>query len=384
MIVNIRLTPGQFMGAAAVLLLGVCVATAQTNEQRLSEVARDLFSPAASVDADITQLKTVLAADPKSAQAHMLLGLAYRTKGSSDLMGEAVGELRQAIDLDPSLMPARVYLAHLYLDLGRPERARDELQTALTQSPGQPQLEALLAESQRQLGQPDAALALTEQALTADPSMAEARYYQGLALNDLKRRDEAIQAFQQVIRDGGRRPEVYGSLGTALLDAGRVDEAIISLTEAVKLDPSRPGPMLPLARAYRLNGQLARADAALKTVRSLVGTSALSGADQQVQRDLFFEEGVLRLRQSLLAPAAQALRKAIDMDPTYGPGYRYLAEVYLRQGLYSRAQDQAARAEKLGSPLPQDLQKALRDRTRAGPPKKDEALKKDDPTKEVE
>ena len=363
---------GQFTGVVAALLLGACLASAQTNEQRLSEVAKDLFSPAASVDADITQLKAILAADPQSAQAHMLLGLAYRTKSSADVMGEAVSELRQAIDLDPSLVPARVYLAHLYLDLGRPERARDELQTALTQLPGQPQLQALLAECQRQLGKPDAALELSEQALKADPSMAEARYYQGLALNDLKRRDDAIQAFEQVIKDGGRRPEVYGSLGTALLDAGRVDEAIVNLTEAVKLDPSRPEPMLPLARAYRLKGQLARADAALKTVRSLVGTSALSGAQQQVQRDLSFEEGVLRLKQSRLEPAAEALRKAIDLDPAYGPGYRYLAEVYLRQRLYSRAQDQATRAEKLGSPLPQDLQKALRDRTPVGPPKEDE------------
>ena len=366
-----RLTSGRFMAVVAALLLGACLASAQTNEQRLSEIAKDLFSPAPSVDADITQLKAVLAADPKSAQAHMLLGLAYRTKGSADLMGEAVSELRQAIGLDPSLVPARVYLAHLYLDLGRPERAQDELQAALTQLPGQPQLQALLAECQRQLGKPAAALELTEQALRADPSMAEARYYQGQALYDLKRRDDAIHAFEQAIRDGGRRPEVYGSLGTALLDAGRVDEAIVNLTEAVKLNPSRPEPMLPLARAYRLKGQLARADAALKTVRSLVGTSGLSGADQQVQRDLNFEEGLLRLRQTQLEPAAQALRKAIDLDPTYGPAYRYLAEVYLRQHLYSRAQDQAARAEKLGSPLPEDLQKALRDRTSAGPPKDD-------------
>jgi Tfp pilus assembly protein PilF len=330
--VDRRLTSGQFMGVVAALLLGAGLASAQTNEQRLSEVAKDLFSPAASVDADITQLKAVLAADPKSAQAHMLLGLAYRTKGSTDLMGEAVGELRQAIDLDPSLVPARVYLAHLYLDLGRPERAQDELQAALTQLPGQPQLQALLAECQRQLGKPDAALELTQQALKADPSMAEARYYEGQALYDLKRRDEAIQAFEQAIKDGGRRPEVYGSLGKALLDAGRVDEAIVSLTEAVKLDPSRPEPMLPLARAYRLKGQLARADAALKTVRSLVGTSGLSVADQQVQRDLSFEEAGARgagaaqgdrpgpdLRTRLSLPR-RGLPAAASLQPRAGSG----------------------------------------------------------------
>ena len=357
---------------AALLMLVAARAGAQTFDPRVDAAARDLFSATPRVDDDIAQLKAVLAADPKSPQAHMLLGIAYRTKGSPDLMGEAVGELRQAIDLDPSLVPARLYLAHLYLDLARPERARDELQTALSQVPGQPQFQALLAECQRQLGKPDAALDLAQQALKTDPSSAEARYYEGLALYDLKRRDEAIAAFEQVLKDGGRRVEVYASLGRAYLEAGRVDQAIASLTEAVKLNPSLPAPMIPLARAYRLKGELTRADAALKTVESIVGTGAVSGADQQLQRDLFFEEGLLRLKEAHLEPAAQAFRKALDADPTYGPGYRYLAEVYLRQGLYTRAQDQATRAEKLGSPLPDDLQKALRDKLRAGPPKGDE------------
>jgi len=363
------LTLGHLMRGIVALFLGASFAGAQSTDQRLSTVAADLFSSTAHADADIAELKAILAADPKSAQAHMLLGIAYRTKGSPDLMGEAVGELRQAIDSDPSLAPARLYLAHVYLDLGRPERARDELQAALAQLPGQPQLQALLAECQRQLGKPDAALDLTQQALRADPSLAEARYYQGLALYDLKRGDEAIHAFELVLKEGGRRLEVYASLGRAYLDAGRVDEAIDSLTEAVRLNPARPEPMIPLARAYRLKGQLSRADAALTTVHSLVGTTAVSGADQQMQRDLYFEEGLLRLKQAQLDPAARSLRKALDADPNYGPGYRYLAEVYLRQGLYTRAQDQATRAEKLGTPLPADLQKTLQDKLRGGHPK---------------
>jgi Tfp pilus assembly protein PilF len=365
-----RLSGGHILrGLAAVLLCGAGLAAAQTVDQRLAKVAADVFSAAPQVDADIAELKAILSADPKSAQAHMLLGIAYRAKGSQDLMGEATGELRQAIDLDPSSIPARLYLAHLYLDLGRPERARDQLQAALAQVPGQAQAQALLGESQRQLGKPDVALALTTEALASMPSLAEARYYRGLALYDLKRRDEAIAEFEQVLKDGGRRPEVYDSLGTAYLEAGRVDEALDSLTEGVKLDPSRPEPMIALAHAYRLKGQLTRASAALAHVRTMVGTTAVSGAGQDVQRDLNFEEGLLRLKQAQLEPAAQALRKAIDIDPSYGPAYRFLAEVYLRQGLYSRAQDQATRAEKLGSPLPDELQKAIRDKARAGRPK---------------
>jgi Tfp pilus assembly protein PilF len=340
-----------------------------TIDERLKRVAAEVFSRIDQADANIAELKSILAIDPRSAQAHMLLGIAYRTKGAPELMGEAAAELRQALEIDPTLTPARLYLAHLYLDLARPERAREELQTALARVPGHPQLLALLAETERQLGKLEAALDLANQALKSNPSFAEARYYQGLALFDLKRRDEAIQAFEQAIKDGGQRPEVYGSLGAAYLEASRIDEAIGSLTEAVKLNSSRADLIIPLARAYRLKGELARAEAALAHVRSLIGPTAVSPADQQVQRDVSMEEGLIRLKQGQLAAAVRSLRQAIDQDPAYGPGYRYLAEAYIRQGLYTRARDQAARAEKLGSPLPADLQKTLQAKLRAGAPK---------------
>jgi tetratricopeptide (TPR) repeat protein len=213
-------------------------------DERLKRIGADVFAGADRLDADIAELKAILAEDPKSAAAHALLGIAYLTKRSPELVAEAAGELRQAIDLDPSLIPARLYLARLYLDLGRPERASEELQAALAAMPEQPQLQALLAECQRQLGKPDAALDMTARALKSNPSLAEARYYQGLALYDLKRRDEAIKAFEEVLQSGGKRPEVYASLGNAYLEAGRLDDAIKSLTDGITLDPSRPGPVI--------------------------------------------------------------------------------------------------------------------------------------------
>ena len=67
----------------------------------------------------IDQFKTAVAADPQSAEAHMLLGYAYRVQGRYELLGEAKAELRQALALDPTLIWARFYLAKIYVDFER-------------------------------------------------------------------------------------------------------------------------------------------------------------------------------------------------------------------------------------------------------------------------
>src|SRR6187431_2548318 len=98
---------------------------------RLERVKADLYSRTDRLDENVKELKQILAVDPRSADAHMLLGIAYSTWGSKELKGEAIGEFRQALDLNPRLVQVRFFLAHLYLDLGRAARAREELEAGL-------------------------------------------------------------------------------------------------------------------------------------------------------------------------------------------------------------------------------------------------------------
>src|SRR6186997_44477 len=89
--------------AAAALALSASLAAIEVAaqvqpaiQQRLDKVREQLFSGTGGPDRSIQELKAILAIDPGSAEGHLLLGIAYRTAGSSDLMGEAVAELRQA------------------------------------------------------------------------------------------------------------------------------------------------------------------------------------------------------------------------------------------------------------------------------------------------
>ena len=325
---------------------------------RLARVQRALFSGAANPRDAIRELQAILAIDAQSAQAHVLLGVAYRALGTQEFIAEAVAEFRQALAIDPNQPPARLYLAYCYRDLGRLDRAKEELQTALAQAPGNPQLLALLGDIERQLRNPSRALELERQALAADPALLQARYYAALALLELDHRDEGTRELEQVIRAGVTEPDAYLALGAAYLEVHRLREAIDVLTRGTQIDSSRPALRIQLARALRESGALAEAD--LQLQRAATGRTGSRLDEQQLDLDLAVEQGLVKLGQGQLDAAARTLQKALAMEPDNGPANRGLAQVYLRQGAYGLAATHAARAEKAGFPLSEAERALLR------------------------
>ena len=330
-------------------------------QARLARIRAALFSGTARPDDAVRELKDILAADPESAEAHLLLGIAYRTTGAPDMMGEAVAEFRQALTIDPSFAAARYYLANIYRELGRNERAREELETAIAQVPKNAQFLTLLGEVERQLKNTRRSLEVLKQALAIDPALAQAHYYLALTLLDLGQPAEAINELESVVKSGEKRAEVYLTLGAAYLDAGRLDEGLEILSQATHIDSTLPDIRVQLARAYRLKGTLDKAEAQLALAAPSDNASVASPLVQQ--RELEFlryqEQGLLKARQGQLEAAATAFRKVLELDPANGPTTRDIAEVYLRQGRYSRALEFASRAAKLGFPLPDDKRKAI-------------------------
>ena len=301
-------------------------------QERLERVKAELYSRTDRLDENVKELKQILALDPRSADAHMLLGIAYSTWGSKELKGEAIGEFRQALDLNPRLVEVRFFLAHLYLDLGRADRARDELDAALAQTPGNPEFLALLGEAERQLKNPQRAIAVTRQALQADSSFAPARFYLGMALLDAGERDAAITELEQVVRAGAPMPDAYLALGSAYLAVGRTPDAIETLNQGLRVEPSRPELHIALARAYRTKGLLDKADAQVALGRPK--RAALSDSSdypyQQVELDFYLERGMIKLQRGQLTAAAESFKKVLELDPKHEAATRGLADVNRR------------------------------------------------------
>jgi len=184
--------------------------------------------------------KGVLAADPRSAPAHMLLGLAYIGQGSTAMIADAKAELQQALDLDPELLWARFYLARLYLDQGFSEKARQQLELGLKQSPGLPHFLSLLGEVRRKLGDPGASLELNRKALEADATMTPAHYFLALAYLDLKQEPAAIVELEKAVDSPSVTPEMYNALASLYIRRHQLAEAEDVCRKAIALDRSRP------------------------------------------------------------------------------------------------------------------------------------------------
>ena len=226
-------------------------------QKKLDGIRADLFSRPDRVNDAIRELKEILAVDARLGGGAPAAGHCLPDRGSPDLVGEAEGGAPAGAGAESRLRPARFYLAHIYLDLGRAQKAREELEAALAQTPGQPQFLSLLGEAERQLENPQRSIEVNRQALQADASFAQARYYLGLALLDLRtaRRSHSGARTRSFSR-ARKSPMCISASAPRISTRADFDEAIAILDQGTHIDPARPDLRIQLARAYRLKGLL--------------------------------------------------------------------------------------------------------------------------------
>jgi tetratricopeptide (TPR) repeat protein len=298
----------------------------------------------------VQDCKLAVGIDGQSGPAHQLLGQAYLAMRSASMIAEAKAELQQALDLDPTLVWARFYLAKVYLDTGRPDKAKGELEEALKTRPGVSHFLSLLGEAERKLGNPQAALEWHRKALAADPKMNTVHYYAALAYMDLKKDDQAIAELEASIQSPFVTPELYLTLGSLYTQRKRYREAEDLCRKAIALDPERSESHLNLAQLFNAQGLSSKALDALRQALPPGKTFPTSPYYQALQADIHFEFGRAYAAGGSPREAIAAYLRCLALDSGRAAAHRKLAGLYQERGDSAHAAEQAALADKLEGP----------------------------------
>ncbi len=162
------------------------------------------------------------------------LGVVLRARGR---YAEAEAAYRQALEIDPALVPALGNLGNVLLDQHKPDEAEVVLIEALNHAPDQPWLLRNLALSLMARGATERAEAALRHALTIAPSDAEAHETLGALLGQSGRPIEAEAHHRAALPGLKERHRGLSNLAIALQAQGRHAETEACYREALALRP---------------------------------------------------------------------------------------------------------------------------------------------------
>jgi Tfp pilus assembly protein PilF len=186
-----------------------------------------------------------------SAQDHLNAGRAFL---KNQELNEAIAELSTAASLDPRLAEAHSLLAIAFDQKGLHDRARDSYEKAIKAQPQDAQALNNLGFSLYQSGNYRAAVDKLKRALKLAPADERILNNLGLALCRLGKFDDAYKNFA---RAGG---ELNGRINTATMleRLGRDDDAIRYYEAAKRIDPNNAVAAHRLTDLYQRTGKVAQ------------------------------------------------------------------------------------------------------------------------------
>ncbi len=222
-------------------------------------------------DAAAKAAKQLLARDPRNADAHYLLGLAYQANNSDELalmefktvnqIGDFTGivneipfrtkiaalyanfnQAEEALKEYLLLIKREPQVAHHYFSVGRIFESRDRTSKAVQYYQKAVQLDGRFAEVRARLGlllyrakRSSEARTELDAAVLTDPDNYEAWYYIGKILKDSKDCVLALTAFEKASRDPEFKVKSLIERGGCMISLGNMQRAISELERAAKL-----------------------------------------------------------------------------------------------------------------------------------------------------
>ena len=307
----------------------------------------------------IAQLGEAVRLRPKSAEAHNALGETYNAFGES---AAALPEFERAVELDPRHAQAHVNLADVLLQQGRPQPAIPHLDEAIRLFG--PRADAaypryLRARIFREEGDAAKAASELQQAVELRPDFAEAWSDLGDARKNLSDGKGALAAFRRAVALSPEDAVAQTRLGSELLDGGAAHEAAEHLAEAVRLDPKNQSALNALQRALRQDGQTERAEAVKKKLAELIRER--DAGDQKLVAALEMNNrGAALEKAGDVRGALEKYRAALELLPDHVGIRVNLAVALLKLGNWEEGISQMRQALRR-EPGNREIQKALDD-----------------------
>jgi tetratricopeptide (TPR) repeat protein len=289
------------LGAAFILWTAPSAAPSQTADEKIEESFRagqmalqqGQFAQAAE------DFKKVLQLDPTLLEARVNLGLAYQ--GLLEY-GEATRYLAKALRERPNLLGPNVIVGMDYLKLGSPEKGIPFLQAALKLDPTNRDAREALASSYLAQDNFGAAAEQFHRIADLDPDKSEAFFRLGHEYLDLAARLAYRGA--HLYRDSAWGHRFLGDL---LYERARWQDAIDEYRKALASDPSQPGLHAAIGQSYLQAQKFEDAEAEFRSELHLDPNS------EQAWLGL----ASLALARHQPAPALESLEKVSQISPEF-------------------------------------------------------------------
>ena len=178
----------------------------------------------------------------RSHRLHPSADSASRFRRAVDLHEQGKLDLAEALYQEilqeqPRHFDALLFLGHLYLHSGRPEKAVATTRKAIEENRQHPVAHFNLGLALMKLGQHETAVASFDRAVELMPEYSEAHCNRGIALQNLGHHQEAIAGFERAIECMPENWIAYNNRGISLQQLRQHAEAIASFDRALELHP---------------------------------------------------------------------------------------------------------------------------------------------------
>jgi len=144
-------------------------------------------------------------------------------------------------------------------------------------------------------------------------------FNQGVTFYNGGQYEEAIKAFQVVLDVDPEQPSVWANVGACYTKLEQYDKAIAAYEESIKLEPENASHYQSIGSAYAGSGDAEKAREHYEKAASL--STELSPADAAVN---YYNMGVTYINGGQSQEAADALKKAVELDPNHAEAHYQL------------------------------------------------------------